>query len=117
MHIHHLAFQTADLDALGRFYTQVLGLQIVREQPGYSLWLASGDAVLMLEKSDPEGLLQHSGSKELLAFNVTPEERQLRVQTLEQAGIPIEAETEYTSYFRDPDGRRLAYSCHPLGPS
>jgi hypothetical protein len=52
------------------------------------------------------------GSMDLLAFAVSPEERAL----LRTFGVPLEAETAATSYFRDPDGRRVAVSVFDLSP-
>jgi hypothetical protein len=41
-----------------------------------------------------------------------PERAALRTR-LAEAGM-LEAETAHTVYFRDPDGRRVAASSHPL---
>lgn len=109
MHVHHVAFRTRDLPRLARFYEEALGLRRVREQPGYSVWLALGDAVLMLERADAGEPAPPPGGRDLLAFRVTEAER-----TAIRARVAVEGETAHTTYFRDPDGRRIAVSTHPL---
>ena len=97
--IHHVAFRTHDLPRLEAFYRDLLGLSVTRTSET-STWLAAGDAHLMLERKD-------EGEPD------TPEERAECTRKLEEAGVPIEAETSFTIYFRDPDGRRVGLSHHP----
>jgi catechol 2,3-dioxygenase-like lactoylglutathione lyase family enzyme len=100
LRMHHVALRCPDLPRTVRFYETSLGLRRLREQPGHSVWLALGAGVLMLEQAgegEPGVLV---GSLDLLA--------------LPAQGVAIEAETAHTSYFRDPDGRRLAVSTYPL---
>ena len=53
------------------------------------------------------------GSLELVAFAVSVAERlRLRAELVSLA--MLEAETEHTLYFRDPEGRRLAVSSYAL---
>ena len=111
MRIHHLALRTHHLDALVRFYSD-LGLGVFREQPGYSVWLRAGETVLMLEQAEPDEPTVVP-SRELIAFAV---ENLAAVEGLLRArGIAIEARTEHTLYFRDPDGRRLGVSDYAFG--
>lgn len=107
MRIHHLALRTDDLAALERFYAGKLGLAITRRGPS-SLWLAAGGAVLMLEQRDPSEPKVDPETKELLCFAIEPHEHE-RIA----AAIEIEARTDYTLYFRDPDGRRVGVSSYP----
>ncbi len=119
MQLHHIALRCTDLVRTVTFYRAVLGLVVVREQPGYSVWLAAGSAVLMVEQKPPDEPDVPSGSMELVAFV----DGVLHGQglsgaavrdNLQAADVPIEAETDYTFYFRDPDGRRVAVSRYPL---
>ena len=49
-----------------------------------------------------------------MAFRVDdPGRVQVRAR-LATAGVAVEHETLHTTYFRDPDGRRVAVSTHPL---
>jgi glyoxylase I family protein len=110
--LHHVAMRTRDVPALSRFYQTVLEMEVVREQPGYSVWLRLGDAVLMIEQAaDDEPTIQHK-SMELLCFAVTEPMREVvrnRLAVLKQS---LEGETRYTTYFRDPDGRRVGVSTY-----
>jgi len=114
MRTHHVAFRTHDLTRLRAFFQELLGLVPVREQAGYSVWLALGDAVLMLERAGADEPAPDPSSRELLALAVEPSRRAALVERLRAGGVPIEEETEYTSYFRDPDGRRIALSSYSL---
>ena len=107
--VHHVAFRTDDLEALARFYADVLGLTVTRRSEGRSIWLDAGGAILMLERREEGEPAVPSGSKELVAFAVS----KALIERLEQARIPIEARTAYTLYVRDPDGRRIGLSSYP----
>ena len=55
MRIHHVALRVADCERSAAFYSGVLGLPETRrfEERGAlrSIWLAAGDAILMLERA------------------------------------------------------------------
>ena len=51
---------------------------------------------------------------ELVAWQVDAQDRAAVRARLAAEGVPIEHETEHTTYFRDPDGRRVAVSTYPL---
>jgi len=42
-----------------------------------------------------------------------PSERETTLARLKDASVPIEAETRFTIYFRDPDGRKVGLSHFP----
>ena|ERR1700690_2000055 len=111
--------RTADLERLKRFYVDVLGFAVV---PGHrardrSAWLDAGSAVLMLERADEGEPEVTPGGMDLVAFGMGKASKEAWRARLERAGVPIEAETAYTLYFRDPDGRRVAVSDYPLPPA
>jgi len=106
---HHVAFRSDDLSALERFYADVLGLAVIRRTEGRSIWLDAGGAILMLERRDEGEPAVPAGSKELVAFAVSPDV----VARLAEHRIEIEARTSYTLYVRDPDGRRIGLSSYP----
>lgn len=114
MRLHHLALRTADVPRLEEFYRGVLGLRVVRRTEASSVWLDAGGTLIMLERradgepSVPEGTL------ELVAFAITEGERAAWAAKLANAGIAIEARTDFTLYVRDPDGRRVGVSAYPL---
>jgi catechol 2,3-dioxygenase-like lactoylglutathione lyase family enzyme len=99
------------------FYSGLLGLPEVRRfaEGGAvrAIWLAAGDAVIMLERA-LRGAGPADGSGHLLAFEAGDlgrwEER------LAAAGIPIEDRTAETLFIRDPDGHRVGLSVHRFPP-
>ena len=111
--IHHLALRTTDLERLGRFYTDVLGLSELRRDAERSIWLDAGGAIVMLERREEAEPGVVADSKELVCFAVSPGEHEAAKGRLARAGIAVEARTAYTLYFRDPDGRRVGLSSYP----
>jgi hypothetical protein len=59
------------------------------------------------EDGEPE-ILQ--ASKELVAFGIEAPDVERWRRVLDANGIPVEGETAFTLYFRDPDGRRIGLS-------
>lgn len=110
--IHHLAFRTGDLPRLRAFYVDVLGFAVDRERDG-SVWLVAGGASrLMLEARLPGEPSIAEGSMEFVAFAIDGAERRAFVDRLALLGVPIEASTPSTIYFRDPEGRRIGLSSY-----
>ena len=97
------------MSALERFYAGTLGLTVTRRTEGLSVWLDAGGSILMLELRDEGEPGVPPGSKELVAFAVSPEV----LARVKEARIEIEARTSYTLYVRDPDGRRIGLSSYP----
>lgn len=119
--LHHIALGARDVEAVARFYREVLGLPEVARHSGAdgalrSIWLASGASVLMVERTEAlERRVQGVGAGPfLIAFAVTPAERVEVERALEQGGVPIESRSAQSSYFRDPEGNRVAVSHYPL---
>ncbi len=93
---------------LEHFYAGVLGLRVVRRDDARgSVWLAAGEAVLMLERASDDEPGVPEGARELVAFAVED-------VSAWETRVKVEARTEHTLYFRDPDGRRVAVSDYPL---
>ena len=114
LEVHHLAIRTQDVDATAAFYKEVLGLVELRsERPG-SVWLAlAGNAVLMVERRLAGEPSIPAGSMELVAFRVT-DAGKTEIRDAARARGCFDGETAHTVYFRDPDGRRVGVSTHPL---
>ncbi|OGQ18789.1 MAG: hypothetical protein A2138_11750 [Deltaproteobacteria bacterium RBG_16_71_12] len=116
MRVHHVAIQVVDLERARRFWVELLGLPEVRRQD-HALWVDAQGTTLMLEScaghppSDP-WRSQRSGLF-LIALAIAPAERERWRARLTEAGHPIEGETAYTLYVRDPDGTRVGLSHHP----
>lgn len=116
MRVHHLAMRTRDVARLCAFYEAVLGLTPVRVQPGYSVWLGLGDAVLMIEQAPPGEAVYEARLSDLVAFSVDDDGRARVRAALAEGGVAVEGETAYSLYFRDPDGRRIGVSTYPFEP-
>jgi glyoxylase I family protein len=114
MRIHHIALRTRDLGRLVAFYGDLLGLATSKESPGHSVWLEADGTILMIERASESEPDIARGTQELIAFVVAPEERAAFEARLASRGVAIEARTEFTVYFRDPDGRRVGLSHYPL---
>ncbi len=111
--IHHIALRTFDRTRLERFYVEVVGLSVVRRDDlRGSAWLAAGAALVMIEQAEAAEPCVPVGSRELLAF--ATEDVTMSRDRLARTGIEVEAETAYTLYFRDPDGRRVGLSTFPI---
>lgn len=112
--LHHLALRSPDLERLLAFYQRWFGFSLLRDARPRSVWLAiAPGAVLMLERAEPDEPPIAPGSRELIAFAMPAGERALVRERLTSAGL-LEAASEHTLYFRDPDGRRVALSSYPL---
>jgi catechol 2,3-dioxygenase-like lactoylglutathione lyase family enzyme len=117
MRLHHLALRTRDVEPLEAFYAGVLGLDCVRRDGTRSVWLAIGDAVLMIERADDAEPAPDPRSMELVALAARDvAERDAIEARLRERDVAIEARTAHTIYFRDPDGRRVGVSTYPLEP-
>jgi glyoxylase I family protein len=102
--VHHIALRTNNRRALERFYGKILGLRAIQKTKR-STWLDAGGTIVMIEKRERGEPAIAKKSRELIAFGVTK-----RVHDALKKKLVIEDATEFTSYFRDPDGRRIAVS-------
>lgn len=111
--LHHLALRTPDVERLARHYETVCNLPRLEPRENGSVWLAAAGVVLMLERSAPGEASVPTGTMDLLAFQLTSTESlEQALLRLEAQSIALEARTEFTLYFRDPDGRRNALSAY-----
>ena len=111
--LHHLALRVADCERSVAFYSGLLGLPEVRRlregDAVRAVWVAAGDAVIMLEKA-LRGAGPGTGSGHVLALEageLAPWEARLAA-----AGVPIDDRTAETLFIRDPDGHRVGLSVH-----
>jgi glyoxylase I family protein len=111
--VHHVALRVSDCERSLAFYSGLLGLPEVRriEEKGAlrAVWVAAGDAVLMLERA-LRGAGPDAGSGHVLAFEAGDLDRW--EARLAAAGVPIDDRTEETLFIRDPDGHRVGLSVH-----
>jgi catechol 2,3-dioxygenase-like lactoylglutathione lyase family enzyme len=120
--LHHLALGALDVAGLAAFYRDRLGLREVRRQHEpegalRSVWLDLGGALLMIERAEePSCSVACVGTGVfLLALRLEARRRGELEETLAAAGFPAESRTEHTTYFRDPEGNRVALSSYPIG--
>ena len=120
---HHLALQVVDVERVVAFYREVLDLpelhRFQRDDGSLrSVWLGvtggqteTQGGFLAIEAQDggPRGALGLS----MVAFRIAAGQREDVVAHLAQRGVPIENQTGWTVYFRDPEGNLVGLSHHP----
>lgn len=111
--LHHLALRVTDPVRSARFYAELFGLRELRshhDDDGVrAVWLALGDAVLMLERSlRPPGPADGSGHVLVLACD----DLAGAAARLAAAGVEVSDRTQFTLYFADPDGHRVGLSAY-----
>lgn len=123
--LHHLALQAADVARVAAFYRDLLGLpELARHlRPDgslRSLWLGlrSGgtlaDGFLAVEAHEGAGAPPGAGSGlSMVALRIAPGARAAVRAALEARGVPVERETGWTLYVRDPEGTLVGLSHHP----
>jgi glyoxylase I family protein len=120
--VHHLAVVVRDLGRAEAFYAGVLGLSVTRrwtDEAGAprSVWLGlDGGAFLAVERAAP-GLLPRPAPDppgwHCVALGIGREEREAVRAHLAEAGFPVERESRFTLYTRDPEGNLVGLSHYP----
>ncbi len=122
--VHHVAVQVRDLAGAERWYSTVLGLPLLRrwqdaEGRDRSSWLAlEGDAFLALERCTGAALTSTGWEQDnpgyfVLVLRIPSAERAAWEQRLTEHGVTVERRSQWTIYFRDPEGNRIGLSSHP----
>jgi len=111
--VHHVALRTPDITALAGFYLRVFAIPELKRN-ARSVWLQAGATILMIEQREAGEPPVMQGSQEMFALGIAPTERAALYERLAQEGATVETETEFTVYFRDPEGRRIGASHYPL---
>ena len=110
--VHHIALRTQNLSRLELFFSEVFRAKVLRRQEQRAVWFQIGTGVLMLEIAEAGEPAVPAGSMELLCFPIEGSDLASFRERLAEAGVAVEAETPFTLYFRDPDGRRLGVSTY-----
>jgi glyoxylase I family protein len=119
---HHIALKVADLNTCERFYTEVLGLGVIaRHADGKgaprAVWFSLGETILMLERGQGNGakkLNNDAHGWHLVAMRIERDAREMWKSKLSAAGVSLVDESDYSIYFNDPEGNRLALSHYPF---
>ena len=119
--VHHLAVCVQDLARAERFYVDLLGLPVLRrwddaEGRPRSVWLDLGDgSFLAVERAAVAAPLRAGDAPgwHCVALRIARAHREQWRGRLEAAGHPVERESDYTLYVRDPEGTLVALSHHP----
>jgi hypothetical protein len=118
--VHHVAVVSADLARSERFYVSVLGLPVLRrwqdDRGERSLWLDLGrGAFLAVERAEVTSPPRADGAPgwHCVALAIARDERSSWRARLAEAGHPVERESDFSLYVRDPDGQLLALSHWP----
>lgn len=119
--VHHLAIVTADLGRSERFYGGVIGLPVIRRWndaagAARAVWLdLGGGAFLALERAADEAPRRADTAPgwHCVALRIERSARQAWRSRLADAGHPVERESDFTLYVRDPDGQLLGLSHWP----
>ena len=116
---HHVAIQARDVTRVAAFYRDVLGLaetaRHLREDGSLrSIWVGvgGGDGFLAIEAAaslEPAGTLGYS----MVALRIEPGDRDGLEATLARHRVPIERQSGWTVYVRDPEGNLVGLSHHP----
>jgi len=121
--VHHVALHVRALPPMVAFYRDVLGLAVLAEHRRddgslRSVWMGLPGAFIALEAvvaeaPSPTPFASAAPGWFLLALRIPPADRASVRAELERARVPVEHETRWTLYVRDPEGNRVALSHHP----
>lgn len=125
--LHHIALGARDVEEVAAFYRDYFGCEelarhtYAADSDGdgdgrlRSVWLKLGEGRLMVEHTEdsPQKVEGVGAGPFLIAFDVSPRRRRQLEEHLEAADVPIEERSDFTSYVRDPEGNRVAFSHYP----
>lgn len=110
--MHHIAITTTNLEEMGKFYQKLPGLIVQQANLDISgrmrsLWFQVDhqNSVLMLERDNI--------SKAPAAFVLSLKDTGKTEREIEEMDLNWDGRTDFTIYFRDPDGNKLGYSNYP----
>ncbi|MDP2270814.1 MAG: VOC family protein [Archangium sp.] len=120
---HHVAVQVRDVARVAAFYTELLQLPELKRfhRPDGSLrsiWVGTGTA----QAQTQGGFIAVEGAEagvsgaigfSMVALRIEASQRRTIVEELARRGLPLERETGWTLYVRDPEGNLVGLSHHP----
>jgi catechol 2,3-dioxygenase-like lactoylglutathione lyase family enzyme len=120
--LRHLALNVRDLEAMKRFYVDLLGFAVEWEPDADNVYLSSGLDNLALHRSAPAGAPPPAGFSALDHLGLIVREREdvdRWAAFLESRGVAIKAQPRThrdgarSCYFADPDGNVVQIIYHP----
>lgn len=118
--IHHLAVVVRDLARAEAFYGGVLGLPVIRRWEDAAgapraIWVElGGGAFLAIERAGAENRRDDADPGwHCVCLAIARDEREAWRGKLAASGHPVERESDYTLYLRDPEGNLLGLSHWP----
>ena len=112
---HHLAIQVRDLERTAAFYREAIGLEELarhRREDGTlrAIWMGvPGGGFIALELCDgplvEERFRRATPGLLMVALKISPADRPDLLARFARLGLPIEHQTKWTVYVRDPEGQ------------
>ena len=106
--VDHVVLHVDDVGRSKKFYTEILGMTVYREDEG-QVFLHAGQQGVALFKKPGNAPLTAGQDLNHLAFNVAAGTYETLKAELEKHGVPVSGRPgqDRCIYFRDPDGHRL----------
>jgi glyoxylase I family protein len=106
--VDHVVLHVNDVERSKKFYTEILGMTVYREDPGQVFLHAGHQGIALFKKPDGAPLTPGSDLNHL-AFNVAAGSYDSLKAELEKHGVSVSGRPgeDRCIYFRDPDGHRL----------
>lgn len=106
--VDHIVLHVNDVRRSKKFYTEILGMTVYREDDGQVFMLAGRQGVALFKKEDNTPLTAGNDLNHL-ALNVATGTYETLKAELETHGVEVSGRPgeDRCIYFRDPDGHRL----------
>ena len=106
--VDHVVLHVSDVERSKKFYTEILGMTVYREDQGQVFLRVGRQGVALFEKPDNASLIAGQDLNHL-AFNTATGTSETLKAELERCGVAVSGRPgqDRCIYFRDPDGHRL----------
>jgi len=106
--VDHVVLHVSDVGRSKKFYIEILGMTVYREDDG-QVFMHAGKQGVALFKKEGDALLRAGNDLNHLALNVASGDYETLKHELERNGVVVSGRPgeDRCIYFRDPDGHRL----------